>query len=411
MVSYKTVTAVFLSAAALAGSMMMSGTMSGSSPAKGPSPEKITNAATPQEEQIVPCQSFDTPPASPLTIRERRQEILGYSQQLEILKKNRAPLDAIQTVSYQRDVLLVHNILDRLLNELNSYTGLKDIKTKLNNNGKRLHDVCIYSLQSTPLPVILQTHPNGVAELDLNTVEEDASTLNDGHVLTQISERPLLDIEDELMPNIANQAVYYMTLYGTTSSENPAFSMSYELENLAMMWTVWRAAAAAEQMLHAADFHVRTGDIRSFDSSYNIQTYQHYLVSELSLQAMEHRKNGTIFSPQERKEFKHKAIREALKNPVIRLDGLLEILHETENSSGDERAGFFLHTLSAQEIADSLRRIDPDLSDMDPQAIYAVWDKKDDPARTIKAEILRLKKEATGSLAARPSNSAPAPAL
>ena len=343
------------------------------------------SAHTPQELEAVPaCQSFSAPLADKEAVEYRHNEAHQISEKISQMRKEGGHSLEIDELEKKKNILLLPNILNNLRRELTNYTGWNDLMAKLSRNGKELHEVCLSPNWETMLPVIMHSSDSGDSELDLNTVVQTIDSMKDGHGVERIFERNFIEIEEELTPNIANQAVYYLTLYGTTSPENPAFRMEYDAEDIVMLWTTWNALASAEQMLHAADYHVRTGDIRSFDASYDIQPYQHYLVSELSLMAMEHRKYGTNFSAEDRLKFKQKSVREALQNREVRLRGFQSILDVVQNQDAPSNSDFFSHIVTDKELAETLHRLDPDIVDMPIRKIYSLWENAvDDPAEDI----------------------------
>ena len=384
--SYKARFNTLASAAALAVSaLFLSGT--------------FTNAAAhaPQEPEAVPaCQALSAPLADKETIENRHNEAHRISDKIAELEREGGHTLEIDALEKKKNILLLPNILNNFRRELTNYSGWNDLMEKLSRNGKELHEVCMSPNWETMLPVIMRSSDSGDSELDLNTVVQTIDSMKDGHGIERLFERNFIEIEDELTPNIANQAVYYLTLYGTTSPENPAIRMEYDAEDLVMLWTTWNALASAEQMLHAADYHVRTGDIRSFDASYDIQPYQHYLVSELSLMAMEHRKNGTNFSAEDRLKFKQKSVYEALQNSEVRLRGFQSILDVVQSQDGLPGNDFFSHNISDKELAETLHRLDPDIADMPIRKIYSRWQSAaNDPAEEI-IQLLGHKKDGAG---------------
>lgn len=338
------------------------------------------------DREFINCRSLDAPlSVSDIEVRQtemdRFQQFIDRSDDVGV-KKN---------LEFSRKQLQIYNILDRFRLSLMDYQDWGRLLEKLGRNGSIIDEVCVGSYEDMDIPVLLKQRKEGRASLVINDAISKETSLGDG--VTEVNPYGISidDISEHLELDLVNRAVAFAALMGTAPMDR-----SLEVNDLALILTLWKAQAAAEQILQAIDAYQATGDPDSLKAARNDYDFLEKVIDDIAANAETMNKLGETVGAEDRTLLRQMVAVSMLNNPDVRKQVYLSLLAEIEEMADQNKnpEDYFNHEMTGAERKIRIENLDRSFTDLPLEQIYARWDGGvNDPAHDAIISIQNLRKK------------------
>lgn len=362
----------------------------------------VASTSEQQEKEFTSCLTLGAPLSiSDIEVRQKEMD------RIQDLIDNEADPKMKESHSFSYRQLQVYNILDRFRLSLTDYQDWSKLLDKLGKNGVVIDKVCIAGYETLDIPIVLNVDKDGRASLDINFMVLKSRPAGDGHDMVETSSMSLDEISQKVELELVNRAVAYAALMGTAPMDR-----SLEVNDLALILTLWKAQSAAEQILQGVDACQTTGEQECLKTVRNDYPFLVNIIDDIATNMETMRSLGDVVAVEDRTLLRQMVAVSMLNSEDIREQVYLSLLAEIENmaAGGENPENFFNHVMTDSERKIRIENLDRSFVDLPLEQIYDRWDGgPNDPAREAIARINSLREDAA-VLKPEPSAVPPRPA-